>query len=381
VATYGHEDAVDDVEGLRVYRIRPFSGTLPGVYQGDRQHAAPFPDPAVVRALGRIIEDFEPDVVHAHNWMVYSLLPLRRRTSAPCVLTLHDFSNVCSTKRYMYMDQVLCSGPSPRRCLRCASNHYRGPVGPLTYLGLSITAHWKSRALDHVLAVSRAVAEGNGLADFGVPWGVVPNFITDELGKEPESRARPDWLPDGVYWLFAGDLSLDKGTGVLLSAYQALPQTRPPLVLVGRQGMDLPESLPAGVVLAGPRPHGEVMAALAGAAVATAPSIWPDPCPTVVLEAMAHGVPMVTTAIGGMVDMVRDGVDGRLVPPGDPERLSEALWALHEDPALARSMGTSARAHVDSFRASAVVGRIEQLYEELVRSELRRKRERRGSAR
>ncbi len=365
VGTYGAHDVIDDVEGLPVHRIRPVTSRLPGIYQGERQHAPPAPDPSVVRALGRLIDEVRPDVVHAHNWIVHSLLPLRRRTSAPFVLTLHDYSNVCAIKRLMFMDEALCPGPGPRRCLPCASQHFRGPVGPVTYLGVVATRPWKRRALDHVLAVSRAVADGNGLDRFGVPWDVVPNFVADDLGADRTELARPSWVPDGRYWFFAGDLTRDKGVPVLLEAYASLPDGRPPLVLAGRQAVDMLGQLPAGVHLAGPRPHEEVRAAFAHATAATAPSVWPDPCPTVVLEAMAHGVPVITTRIGGMVDMVRDGVDGSLVRPGDAGELAAALWALHQDAPRARRMGEAARQHVDGFRAGTVVRRIEEVYRDL----------------
>ncbi len=373
VGTYGAEVVVDEVEGLQVHRIRPTTSRIPGVYQGDRQFAAPAPDPAVSRGLGRLIDEFQPDVVHAHNWIVHSILPLRRRTSAAMLLTLHDFSQVCSIKRYMFMDEALCPGPTPRRCIPCTRQHYRGPVGPLTYAGLVGTRPWKRRVLDHVLAVSRAVAEGNQLSRFGVPWDVVPNFVSDELGRDRAQLARPDWLPDGAYWLFAGDLSHDKGVPTLLAAYGSLPESRPPLVLVGRRTTDTPTELPEGVVLVGPRPHAEVLAAFAGAVLAVVPSICPDACPTVVLEAMAHGVPVVGTAIGGMVDMIRDGVDGRLVTPGDAGELASALWELQEAPQVRQAMGEAALHQVTRFRASAVVARVEEVYQEVVATGRRRR--------
>ena len=72
------------------------------------------------------------------------------------------------------------------------------------------------------------------------------------------------------------------------------------------------------------------------------PSIVQDCCPTVVLEAMAVGRPVVAAASGGIVDLVDDGVTGLLVPPGDPVALSTALSTVLDDPQRASAMGQAA---------------------------------------
>ena len=80
------------------------------------------------------------------------------------------------------------------------------------------------------------------------------------------------------------------------------------------------------------------------ACVVVVPSIVPDCCPTVVLEAMAVGRPVVAAASGGIVDLVDDGVTGLLVPPGDPDALSTALSAVVDDRDTAAAMGREALA-------------------------------------
>ena len=110
------------------------------------------------------------------------------------------------------------------------------------------------------------------------------------------------------------------------------------------------------------RPHQEVIAQLARARIAVLPSITPDACPTVALEAMAAGAPLVATSVGGFLDIVRDGWSGLLVPPRDGSALSAAMARLLEDDAFSMSMAENARAAVTRFTASAVVPRIEAAY-------------------
>jgi glycosyltransferase involved in cell wall biosynthesis len=96
------------------------------------------------------------------------------------------------------------------------------------------------------------------------------------------------------------------------------------------------------------------------------PSVWSDPCPTVVLEAMAAGRPVVGAASGGIIDMVVDGSTGLLVPPGDSAALAGALAALLSQPETARAFGIAGRRRAREFTVSAVVPRIEQMYRDAI---------------
>ena len=91
--------------------------------------------------------------------------------------------------------------------------------------------------------------------------------------------------------------------------------------------------------------------------------------PVSLIEAMAAERPVVATRVGGVPDLVEDGVTGRLVAPGDPEALAAALTALLQDPERRQALGRAARARVlPAFAASRLVGDIDALYGELLRA-------------
>ncbi len=94
----------------------------------ERAYAPPAPDPLAVRDLRQAIRRFRPDVVHAHNWLVHSYLPLERRSGAAFVLSLHDYSLVCATKRFFYKGGV-CSGPGAAQVPRPLDLLLRGGEG------------------------------------------------------------------------------------------------------------------------------------------------------------------------------------------------------------------------------------------------------------
>jgi glycosyltransferase involved in cell wall biosynthesis len=148
------------------------------------------------------------------------------------------------------------------------------------------------------------------------------------------------------------------------------------LLLVGdgerREPLEaLADSLGVGpaTVFAGWR---EDLATVYGAIDVAAVTSLNEGTPVALVEAMAAGRPVVATAVGGVPDVVVNGVTGFLVPTGDPSGLADALQRLIDDAALAGRMGDSGRRHVaQHFHAERLVSTMHDLY----RTELRLKQE------
>jgi glycosyltransferase involved in cell wall biosynthesis len=328
-------------------------------------YAPPFPDPEAVQAIRRIVASERPHVVHAHNWLVHSFLPLKPWSRAKLVVTLHEYGLVCAKWVLMYRDQP-CSGPGLAKCLGCATAYFGAAKGPPIVLGNFVASRAERRMVDMFLPVSEAVASGTGLGDGRSRYRVVPNFIRDDVAKAP---AAPDprlaQLPDGDFMLFVGALTRTKGLDALLEAYAGLGQA-PPLVLIGSEWKDTPTDYPANVVVLKNWSNEAVMAAWGRCLFGLAPSRWPEPCPTVVMEAMAAGRAVVGTRIGGIPDIIVEGETGLLVPPDDPAALRSAMRRLLDDPSLRSRMGAAARNHATTFMAHRVVGQIEDAYRHVV---------------
>jgi glycosyltransferase involved in cell wall biosynthesis len=228
----------------------------------------------------------------------------------------------------------------------------------------------ETHAVDMFLPVSQSVALATRLAEHKLPYRVIPNFVSDTLDTLQDDDDDPlvEGLPRGEYVLFVGDMGRGKGEEVLLQAYTGMENPQVPLVLIGRAAHDaLASRSPSVVVLPG-WPHASVMRAWSRCTIAVVPSTSFDSCPTVALEAMAMGRPVVASYIGGLPDIVVDGETGLLVPPGDSSVLQQALERLLAEPALRERMGKRARQRVVQFQARSVVPRIEEVYREVVRS-------------
>jgi glycosyltransferase involved in cell wall biosynthesis len=353
-------------QGVQIYRIKSTMQRAPWLYKQERSHHPPMPDPEVSLALQRIIKQEKPDIVHAHNWMYYSFLPLKLWSGLPLVVSLHDYSFLCTQKRLMYFDTALCSGPSLIKCMNCAANHHGGVKGRVTALAHQLSNPMVHAAVDMFLPVSQATAIGNGLVENHLPFQVIPNFLSDAPGmlQENHEDAYVSKLPEDGFMLFVGDLSKDKGVDVLVRAYAKL-HNAPPLVLIGRPRPDTPTDLPKNVMVMGSWPHAAVMEAYRRSSFSMLPSVCPETFGIVVIEAMSMGRPVIASRIAGLADVINDGENGFLVPPADVETLSKSIQRLVDDPALRERMGQGALRRAQDFRASVVVPRIEAVYKDL----------------
>lgn len=232
---------------------------------------------------------------------------------------------------------------------------------------------------DRVICVSQAVAE-YAVAAIGLPpdqLAVIPNGVPLEdfepLPPREQARAALDLPAAGPLIGTASRAHPVKGLDVLLEAFSSLSQDFPAARLaIAGDGPQLPAlerraarlGCERRVTFLGRRQ--DVPLFLAALDAFALPSFH-EGLPNAALEAMAAGLPVVASRVGGMPEAVEDGVTGFLVPPGDPRALAGALGRLLADPALARRLGEAARQRVARlYPLSRTVQETERLYEALL---------------
>jgi glycosyltransferase involved in cell wall biosynthesis len=364
VATLGHPAIRRDHDdgAVTVHELGSTSYRLPGMHQDpERRHAPPVPDPETVIDLRRVLRAERPDVVHAHNWIVHSYLPLARRSGAALVLSLHDYGLICPTQRLLHRGVAPCSGPGPWKCVACAGEYYGRSRGAAIAVGMKSMRRPVRRGVDLFVPVSEAVRDLSGLGPAD-PYRVVPNFIRDLPPPPATADPRLAPLPDEPYIVFLGDATVDKGALHLARAYARLERP-PPLVLVGRPFLAELAERP-GVHQVGPWPHDLTIEALRRAAFAVVPSVMPETFGLAALEAGAAGKAVVASGIGGLREVVADGETGLLVPPGDEDALRHGLQTLIDDPGLRERMGSAALRRAADYAPGEVVPRFEAAYED-----------------
>ncbi len=293
----------------------------------------------------------DADVAHAHTWYAdMAGLLIRMLHRIPLVVTLHSMEPLRPWKADQLGTGYLLS----------------------TWIEKTVV-----EAADRIVAVSAGMRE-DILHHFRVDPArvvVIHNGIDPARYRRTTARDALDRL--GVrepFVLFVGRITDQKGIFDLLEAASALPPGVQ--VVLCASAPDTPEieerlrqrvSGQTNVRWIGQMlPVEDVIQLYSHAAVFCCPSVY-EPFGLINLEAMACATPVVASSVGGILEVVEDGLTGLLVPPRRPDRLAQALTALLTDRGRAQAMGNAGRARVEErFSWASVAARTETLYAEAI---------------
>lgn len=309
-------------------------------------------DGRIYQRLHRVLKDYRPDVVHTHLHVLRYALPsmlLLRQMS--CLHTVHNLA-----EREI----------EPRaRCIqRYALTHGLCPVAVSKEVAVSLEQCYGIRN-------SRVIPNGIPTSDYSV----------SRISRS-EWRRREGFRDDQILFVCVARFAPQKNHALLLKAFSGRPASDPRahLVLIGEG--DLHEQLTEHAASLGltHKIHflglrTDIADALSATDVFVLSSDW-EGNPLSVMEAMAAGLPIVSTAVGGVPDLFTNEKEGILVPPGNASRLSNAMAALLASTETRRSMGMGGQARAKNhFDVSRMIREYEQIYESLRDRSLRLKAE------
>jgi len=273
------------------------------------------------------------DVVHIHEpmspvapWVVTDRLPL------PKVGTFHTYNESRVVNR-------LCTLIGARRML----NHLH------VRIAVSEASAWTARRY------------------FGGHYRIIPNGVHVDAERARRVARRP--MGETLQIVFVGQAVERKGLPLLLRAFEALRDHIPcELTVIGPSQEELAPLLldPRGVRVLGKVDDETKWRELERADVACAPSLGGESFGMVLTEAFAAGTPVVASNIAGYRDVVRDGVDGLLVPPGDAQALAEALRELYCEPEYRAELAVAAAEGVQRFAWPRVAEQVLGAYEDAI---------------
>jgi len=349
------------------HRVIPFTSShpedLPSPYSS---HFPPGPDyenpgigdavrhvfsPRARKSLQGLLGGVEPDLAHLHLYygkLTSSILAPLRSRGIPIVQTMHDFKLVCPVATLMSNGEICeaCQGHAFWNATRKRCN--RGSL--LRSVGSTVESYVSrsmgdERHIDHFLSVSDFVK--NKLVQLGISASKITTiypFIEAKTVVPAEGA--------GDLVLFVGRLERVKGVFTLLEAVRDLRDIEVAYVGRGGDSAELERTISDygldHVRVLGFKAGADLDALMRRAMFVVSPSELYEASGMILFETFAYGRPIVGSRIGGIPEIVTDGVDGLLVPPSDPESLGEAIETLARDEARRAEMGAKGREKVET---------------------------------
>lgn len=319
-------------------------------------------NPSAFFSLRRALAEFRPDVVHVRLFLSQLsplILPLLRHVPS----IYHDgwYRTNCPIGTRVLPDGRECRESAGSVCFQ---NGCVPPAAwPLLMMQLRLWRHWRG-VFDVVVANSRSVArwlEASGLT----PVEVIYNGLAARPPRPP--LAEPPTIA------YAGRLAHEKGVDILLAAFklliQELPRTQ--LIIAGegpehRRLRLIAKQIHANIVFLGHQPREAIERRFGPAWVQVVPSRGAEAFGNTAAEAMMRGTAVVASANGGFTEYVQHRRTGLLVPPGDPQALSKALFQVVSDRKYAEFLGEAGRrVALDIFNLDRFLDRFVAIYDRL----------------
>jgi len=290
------------------------------------------------RGVASLLAQLRPSLIEVHNRPLIALALAQRFPDTPTVLVLHN---------------------DPQAMRGAASAAERAKLRTLARV-VTVSAYIRDRLIA-------------GLPDWNPALVVQPNCI--DLATIPPPL--PQRLRDHLL-LFAGRLVPEKGADTFVEACaRSLPslsgwraqiigsrRLRPGPAGDAYSSAVQRAARAAGVYMAGHRPHDEVLASMARAAIVVAPSRWPEPFGLIALEAMASGAALICSPRGNLPDLVRDAAV--LADPDDAGALADAISQLARDEPRRTMLGAAGLVRAQAFDIKLGVATLDRLRQEIL---------------
>ncbi|MDE0087327.1 MAG: glycosyltransferase family 4 protein [Candidatus Poribacteria bacterium] len=323
-----------------------------------------------VKSIQKLLDNTAVDIAHFHIYygkLTASILGSLKKAGIPLIQTLHEYKLTCPVYSHLSNDEICeaCEGKHfwralPKRCNR----------GSLARTALSVTESYVSRQLGAVEKFDHFISVSHFLRKKMIQYGIPEEKISTVHNFADVSEITPNFSI-GEYILYFGRVHRSKGILTLIEA--AAPLKQVPLYIVG-DGEAMPEVQEIveqngceHIRLLGFKQGDELQELILNSICTVLPSEWYENCPMSVLESFAYGKPVIGADIGGIPELIKDEVDGFLVPSAGTEALREKLLWMFEHKVEAAEMGKVGRLKMEAdFNADIHYQKIFNIYEKFL---------------
>lgn len=348
-------------EGIRIRRVnKP---------QRDYTLQDKYLDEKIDRLFVESVKDIQPDIVHIGHLSHLStniVNIVKEKFNLPIIYTIHDFWLFCF--RGQLVDPLLniCTSPSDQNCLGCAKHLFKDKVGENEIQEYREHMRKVVNNVDVFLSPSmflKKFFENNRVPPSKVRYSKY-GFNTEQI----RFRKRKFEKKSSINFGFMGRIIPVKGVKILLEAFDGIENDAARLLIFG--GADslrkyIESYANKNVVFRGGYKNWEIDHVLDQVDVLVVPSLWYENSPLVIQEAFLAGVPVIASDIGGMAELVDDGVDGFTFEVGNLDALSDLMNKIADNPTILSELQPN-RDKVRSIEDDA--SSIHSLYSEVLKA-------------
>lgn len=325
------------------------------------------------KKMEKLLFEQKPDLAHLHN--IYhqispSILPVLHQKGIPVVMSLHDYKLVCPNYKLVTQGEVCekCNSSKYYQAVlhKCVKNSFSASL--LNCMEMYIHKFLKLYEKNVDLFISPSLFMREKLSEFG--------FDKSKIAYLPpwikEIKLTPSYSSED-YFLYFGRINREKGLETLIRAMEKIKEGQ---LLVAGQGEEaeklqryVNENEIDNVKFLGFMQREKLDELIRSSRFVVLPSEWYENSPSTVYESFALGKPVIGSRIGGIPELIEDGINGILFEPKSVDDLAEKIKYLYHHPLLAEKMGIAAREKIEEkYSEEEYYKKLLGLYDGLVKN-------------
>jgi len=307
----------------------------------DYLHEDKFYDDEMDKIFKKYLENVKPNIVHfGHlSHLSTNLIRIAKEFNIPIVYTIHDFWLFCVKGQMINQDGMICANPSVENCTQCSN-----------YVVNTKQVKDSMKHMKEIIdLIDIFISPSHTLKDFFINQGVNKDkieylkygFNTKKIIYNKKVFIQKSKINFG----FMGRVIPTKGIKVLVDTFKKLPNEQ--LSIYGNIGEQKRFLETKNIIFKGAYDNNNINEVLNDIDVLIVPSIWYENAPLVIQEAFLAGIPVITSDIGGMAELVKDKVNGFTFKVGSSEDLMTTIKKISNNPIILNSLDNSRNSVVD----------------------------------
>ncbi|TXT58696.1 MAG: Glycosyl transferase group 1 [Promethearchaeota archaeon] len=346
--------------GIRIIRVNKA--------QRDYSFRSKYIDNKLARIFEQYLREINPDIVHIGHLshLTVLIVDIIKKYEIPIIFTLHDYWMICIRGQLIGNHHRLCSGPTVEKCFECNQKYFVSEL-----FGKEEIRRWLDKMNQINEKIDLFIAPSKFLKKIYINNGIPAkklHYMDYGFNKKLFQGIKKNSRNNKIRFGFLGRLIPVKGIDLLIECFNGINPKKAELKIFGRLDQNhqyLQKRIRnTNIHFYGGYNYHNIGEVLSKIDVLVVPSIWYENSPLVIHEALLVNIPVITSNLGGMKELIQDKQNGLLFEPGNKDDLSDKIHQIIETPDLIKNLSNNST-KIRSIQEDAE--ELLTLYKKLVR--------------